>query len=282
MPNAKELVRSFFHRAEGHLFFMGLSMWAVLLAQTLFIFLALDAAVARALVWGVATEVLTGREGGIPVYLTSGAPRILVFQYSVTQDIAAALLVYPFFLLGLHHYRDRDNAMMRRVRRMEERARAHRAYVRKWGPLGIFLFMLVPFLVNGPLLALVIGRIAGITTRYLVVPVVAATIVAAAAWTWGIDALLTVLGATHPLLGYAFAGALVSIVIGLAIFDQLRERRLARRRERHTDQALREGQGPQDAKESPGALGHPDAQAQRDGSERPQSQAHQDAPAEEE
>lgn len=209
---------------EGRLFLVGVLLWGAVLTEVGLWFLV-DADEARGLILGVATEVVTGREGGIPTALAGGAPPWLIFQLSATQDIGSALLVYPLFLHAIHRWHDADNYLMRRVRGIEQVAARRKAYVRRWGPLGIGLFMLIPFVVNGPLLGLVLGRLAGIPTRYVVPPVVIATVVAAAAWTYGFDAMIGFAERFSGQAAWWIAGLMVTIVVTLAGIDYLRERR---------------------------------------------------------
>lgn len=186
---------------------------------------------ARALAAGVGAEILTGREGGIPVGLSQGAPPLLMFQYSLGQDLAGACFGYPLFLYLLHRFHERDNFLMRRIRKIEAAADAHQAFVHRWGPLGLFFFMLMPFLINGPLIGLILGRLTGIHTRYLVLPVVVATTIAAASWTFFFDATLAFASRFDPRLGQWIALSVVGFIVVAALVAYLRERRADQREE---------------------------------------------------
>lgn len=181
---------------------------------------------------GLVLEMFTGREAGIPVSLGGGAPPWLVAQVSATQDIGVVCLAYPAFLWALHRFRDRDNFVMRRLRRLQAHAVKHRAFVHRWGPLGIFAFMLVPFLVNGPLLGAAVGRVAGIATKWLILPVVGATVLASLAWTYAYDLVFGLVKGLDPRIPpvatVAIVGSLVLWGIIGEILDARREARLRR------------------------------------------------------
>ncbi len=185
---------------------------------------------AQALAAGLVAEILTGREGGIPVGLSQGAPPLMMFQYSLGQDLAGACFGYPLFLYLLHKFHDRDNFLMRRIRKIEQAADQHQAFVHRWGPLGLFFFMLMPFLINGPLVGLILGRLTGIHTRYLIAPVIAATIIAAASWTFFFDATLAFANRFDPRLGPAIAIGVVTFIVIAAAVAYLRERAADRAR----------------------------------------------------
>jgi uncharacterized membrane protein len=180
---------------------------------------------ARALAAGVVTEIFTGREGGIPVALAGGVPPLLVIQVSIAQDLAAAFLVFPFFLHALHIYHGHDSFLMRRLRRIEAVAQRHKNYVHRWGPAGVFLFMLVPFLVNGPLVGLMLGRVAGIPTRFLLGPVAASTAVAAFAWTYFYDVMFAAANILEPGIARWIAVAVAGILGMMVLWDALLERK---------------------------------------------------------
>lgn len=179
----------------------------------------------QALWEGLVLEMFTGREAGIPVALGGGAPPWVVAQISATQDIGVVCLAYPAVLWALHRFRDRDNFVMRRLRRIQVHAARHRAFAHRYGPVGIFLFMLVPFLVNGPLLGAVVGRLAGISTRWLILPVVGATVLAAFAWTYAYDTLFRFVNDLDPRIPPLLTLAIVGGLVGWALVSEAVELR---------------------------------------------------------
>ena len=196
---------------------------------TLILCLVLAVPGAAGMVRGLALELVLGREAGIPVALDGGAsPPWLVAILSATQDIAIAGLVFPLFLYLLHRYHDHPNVLMRKLRELETEAQKHEAFARRWGPLGVFAFMLVPFLVNGPLVGAAVGRVAGIPTRHLILPVVASTAVAAAAWTFFYNRLFAAVGDLHPAVAPVLTLLIVALFLGLALVSQARAARAAK------------------------------------------------------
>lgn len=179
----------------------------------------------RSIAAGVVIEIFSGREAGIPVALQGGAPPWLVAQVSFTQDVAAAAIAYPLFLWALHHYHDRDNFFMRRLRRIESAAARHEAYVHRWGPVAVFGFMLVPFAINGPLAGGILGRLAGIPTHYLYLPVIGATAVAALSWTYAYDTLFRVVDDVDGRIAPLATVAILALVVGFMVLSEWTEQR---------------------------------------------------------
>ena len=204
------------------LLWWGAGLWTVVAAELVLATLFFGD-LARGMAFGISSEIFAGREVGIPVALQAGVPPWLVAQVSFTQDIGSALLVYPLFQWLITRYHEADNAFMRRLRRIESAADRHQTYVRRWGPLGLGLFMLMPFLVNGPLVGLVLGRLAGLHERHILVAVVAATAVAAVSWTFFFDAMRALVAGIHPWAGWFIAAAMLAVVVGLATWDWIRD-----------------------------------------------------------
>jgi uncharacterized membrane protein len=179
----------------------------------------------QALWRGLVVEMFSGREAGIPLSLEGGAPPWVVAQVSAAQDIGVVCLAYPAFLWALHRYRDRDNFIMRRLRRLQAHAVKHRKFVHRWGPFGVFLFMLVPFLINGPLLGAAVGRVAGIATKWLILPVVAATVIAALAWTYAYDLVFSLIEGLDPRIPPVLTLAIVGSLVAWGIVGEVLDAR---------------------------------------------------------
>lgn len=215
---------------ERRLWFLAAVLYGVVVAELVLVWLW-NPEWGRAELASFIAETFTGREGGIPIATAADVPPFVIFAVSVTQDIAAFFLVFPIFLWLMHRHEGADNFLMRRVRRIEAAAERHRAYADRWGPLGIFLFMLIPFLVNGPVVGGALGRLAGIPTRRLLVPVVAATIVAAGVWVFFFDQTLGRLQSVDARIGYVVAGLILAgLVTAGGIGLALDERRVRQRR----------------------------------------------------
>lgn len=178
--------------------------------------------------WGVAQmvglELVAGREAGIPVALQAGAPSWLVIQVSMIQDLAVAGIALPFIFKFLDASRERSTWIGRRVARVDDAARRHRTWAERWGPVGVFVFMLVPFLVNGPVVAGVLGRGVGIPARRLVAPILGATFLSIVAWTIGYQLLFSLASSIDRRIPLAISLAIVAFVLGSFALGEARVR----------------------------------------------------------
>jgi uncharacterized membrane protein len=177
----------------------------------------------------LAVEITVGREASFPIALDGHVPPLLLVQVSFTQDIGLFCVLFPVFLRVMQRFQRRDNWIMRRLRRIQVAAGRRSHVARRWGPVGIFVFMLVPFLVNGPIIGGAMGRLAGMPTKSLLIPVFASTVVAAFAWTYFYDALLGWAGHLHPALPFILTGCIVGALVSWLLLDEWLEARRAAR-----------------------------------------------------
>ncbi len=192
---------------------MGFGLIFLLIVETLVIW-AIHPELVFPILRGVATEIMTGREAGVPVFLEGGVPTLLTIQYSFMQDLATSFIVYPLFILLLNHHYHRDNMVMRFVRRTQTKAARHEARVQTHGPIFLFLFMLIPFMVNGALIGLLIGRLVRMRMASLITVVVAATLVPAIGWTLFYN---TLFGWAQQIVPNAPAHITLGVVIFVAL-----------------------------------------------------------------
>ena len=100
---------------------------------------------------------------------------IIVWGIVVTQDLITTKWVYPLFYLFRRKQTGKQNFFGYFFAKMERNAKKHQPFIEKYGGWGIFLFMLIPFAVNGPLIGAIIGKLAGVRTRNILPAVVGST-----------------------------------------------------------------------------------------------------------
>ena len=153
----------------------------------------LSAAYLRDPLWGAGlsaamlAELVTGREAAIPLALMAGVPPAWVAATSIAQNLALAALLVPLVGRSMVAAQRRDSFAARFMRGLHDSAvrrlpKGRNAWV-------LFVFMLITFVANGPVLAGVIGTLAGLRARNMVAAIVAAVVITATAWTYAYDAL---------------------------------------------------------------------------------------------
>ena len=190
----------------------------------------LGLAYVRDVAWGAGlsaamlAELVTGREAAIPLALATGVPAWMVAATSIAQNLALAALLVPLAQQSLAAF-DRASFPGRFMQGLHDSAVERLPKGRN--AVALFVFMLVPFVANGPVLAGLIGVMAGLPLRRLVAAVVIAVIITATAWTYGYALLTDALASIDERL--ALVPAVLAAILALAWLAAATRRALASR-----------------------------------------------------
>jgi uncharacterized membrane protein len=192
---------------------------------------------ARAILAGLGALFYAGKEAGLPTGISAGAPALRMGLFVFVADVAFTFLVYPpvhyFLEPGRTHTRVYDWIFGP----LHAHADRHREFVQRYGRIGLFLIMLVPFAFNGPLLGAILGRIVGMRARHILPTLVLAIGFTTVFWTVVYALGLEYLAQVHPGLPQVVAGTVLAILTALGVLSYLRYQ-IGRRRE-----ALKEADG---------------------------------------
>lgn len=170
----------------------------------------------------MAAELVTGREAAIPFSLSAGVPSAWIAAASLLQNLGLAAVVVPLVLDGAEVAMRGDSWLSRTLVRLRQSAKTQ--HHRGGGGWAVFGFMLIPFLANGPIIAGLVGRIAGLSWRVLIPAVVAGVLVTAVGWSFGYAALAAALAAVDPRLAALPTIAAVGFVLYATVKIFLRTR----------------------------------------------------------
>ncbi len=135
------------------------------------------------MLFAVGTLFAAGKEAGIPTGIAAGGNPWLIGAFLFTTDLAAVFFAYPFVHMAFDGVERGKGYFSSFVRSAQLRAAKHRKKIDKYGPWGLFLYLIVPFAFNSPLLGIAIGRITGLRPRQIITAVTGAVFVTAAGWT---------------------------------------------------------------------------------------------------
>lgn len=174
-----------------------------------------DAAWGQGLLAMMAAELVTGRELAIPLAAAAGVPPLWIAATSILQNLGLAALIVPIVGRGVEAAELASGAWARFVRELH--GAASRQVHQARSAVALFVFMLVPFLANGAVIAGVIGVLAGLRPRAVAIVLSSAVLVTSLAWAYAHAWLADALASVDPLLAWlpaAIAGiaALVWVV----------------------------------------------------------------------
>ncbi len=126
-------------------------------------------------------NLTVGRAAGMSFGYANGLDHAAVISSNVIVETIQVLIVYPLFVLSWNNLVE-----VRRMRRvlagMRRSAEASQARVARYGMLGLFAFVFLPFWMTGPVVGAIIGFLIGLRPRQILVTVLAGTYAAVLVW----------------------------------------------------------------------------------------------------
>lgn len=152
-----------------------------------------------------------GPATGMAFGYAAGFTHMQVVPLNMLVETIQVLIVYPLFALSW-----RQLIELRRLKpyvvRMQGAAESHRDKVRKFGIVGLFIFVFVPFWMTGPVVGSIIGFMIGLRPWVNVVVVLFGTYVATVLWALLLNELSAWAATVNRLAPYALVVAIVLLV----------------------------------------------------------------------
>ncbi len=168
----------------------------VLILATLFIIFVIsffDRATAGKLFSIITTHLLTGRAGGISTGVELGIPLSLLALLSTVIDTSVVLVVYPLFIM-ISKRRIDSHLLHDVLSKTEMNAQKHKEKLRKYGLVGLLLFVWFPLHMTGPLAGSILGYFLGFSHRKTLLTVIVGTAFAVLSWLFIFQKLSMALG----------------------------------------------------------------------------------------
>jgi uncharacterized membrane protein len=186
-----------------------------------------------ALLVGMGTMLYAGKEVGIPVGMTAGAPSILMGSYILLADVAFTCFAYPPMHYAIRSWMNKPGPIGAYLRHVRANAEKHRRFIARHRTWGLFLFMLIPFAINGPLVGALLGRLIGMRARTIIPTLILAIATTTIIWSTIYHVGFEYAERINPVYPKVFTASIVVIVIVSGILSLLRARRA------HADEVVR-------------------------------------------
>lgn len=164
-----------------------------------------------------------GPATGMTFGYASGFTHEQVVPLNMLVETIQVLIVYPLFALSW-----RQLIELRRLKsyvaRMQGAAESHSGVVRKFGIVGLFLFVFVPFWMTGPVVGSIVGFLIGLRPWVNVVVVLLATYIATILWALLLNELSAWAATFNQLAPYALVVALVLLFVAGHLWQRRRSR----------------------------------------------------------
>lgn len=202
--------RALLARAEGRLLAVGLGLTAVIAAGVgIGLMLAPAATLDPAAVIGL--NVVIGRAAGMSFGIARGLAPLELIVLNLAVEAAQVLVVFPLFVLGWQQLID-VRRIAPQLERLRTAAESGQGRVRRFGMLGLFVFVFMPFWMTGPVVGAILGFLLGLRTAVNLAVVLSATALAIVLYARLFEQVDAWTAALHPYAVFAVIVALAALV----------------------------------------------------------------------
>jgi len=203
----------FFATTEGRLLLAGLVLTMLMVLAfglAWYLGLAPDRVTDYAAITGL--NLTIGRAAGMSFGYARGLGHLQVITLNMVIETIQVLVVYPLFVLSWRQLIN-VNALQSFVMRMHQAAESRSDTVRRFGILGLFLFVFIPFWMTGPVVGSIIGFLIGLRPWVNVTVVLISTYIAITLWALPLSDLSHWAATIDPDAPYALFGVIVLIAV---------------------------------------------------------------------
>lgn len=168
-------------------------------------------------------NLVIGRAAGMSFGYASGFGHAQVIPLNMLVESIQVLVVFPLFALSWRQM-IRVPRLQPWLTRMQRAAELHGGTVRKFGIVGVFVFVFVPFWMTGPVVGSIIGFLIGLRPWVNVSVVLASTYVAIGVWALLLNELSAWAGTVNRFAPYALFLAIVLIAAAMHLLGRHRDR----------------------------------------------------------
>ena len=213
-------ISSLWTSTEGRMLLTGLSL-ALVSVAALFGMSLVSTGNSQMLVGMTATHILFGRAAGMSFGYALGVGHAVVIPVNMLIETVLVLVLYPLFVLGWERMVVIPS-LGKFMQRTREAAETHQDTIRRYGPVGLLVFVFIPFWMTGPLVGCVIGHLVGLRPWLNLGIVLSATYVAIGAWAVLLHEIHTRVAEFSPYAPMILVAMLVIAIVGGQVLHEAR------------------------------------------------------------
>ncbi len=170
-----------------------------------------------------ATNILFGRAAGISFGYSFELGNVLVIIINVVIETILVLIFYPLFVFSW-----RSILVIKPLRRIMERtsiaAETHQDTIRKYGIIGLFMFVWIPFWMTGPMVGCAVGYLLGLRPWKNLTIVLSSTCLAVICWALLLRKIHDKIAEYGPYASIVLVVAIILIVTVIYFWRYLRHK----------------------------------------------------------
>ena len=168
-------------------------------------------------------NLVIGRAAGMSFGYASGLGHAQVIPLNMLVETVQVLVVYPLFVLSWRQL-IQSPRLKQFVARMHAAAELRGGVVRKFGIVGLFVFVFAPFWMTGPVVGAIVGFLIGLRPWMNLAVVLVATYIAISVWALLLNELNVWASTVNQYAPYALFLAILLIAAAMQWVGRHRER----------------------------------------------------------
>jgi uncharacterized membrane protein len=174
-----------------------------------------DPAESQVLIGMTATTLVFGRAAGLAYAYSLGLGHTKVIPVAIVVETLHVLVFYPLFVFSWRHLLV-IKPLKNVFERMHRVAETHKTTIQRYGVVGLFVFVWIPFWMTGSVVGSVIGFLLGLPVWLNMTVVLAGTYAAIVGWAFFLHELHERVAAYDSYAAMALVTFLIVIVLILA------------------------------------------------------------------
>ncbi len=176
----KELIQRIFKTSEGNIFLLSIGIILCLLAYILTCY-TIDPIYANKVTGIVFTNLFIGRVPALSFGFAAELSHFIVITLNIITEMILVTSIYSLFVFSYKGIL-KVKALEDFFKEVKKRKEVHQEKFDKYGKLGLFIFVFIPFWMTGPIVGSIIGFLIGMR-HYIVISIVfIATVVSMTLW----------------------------------------------------------------------------------------------------
>lgn len=176
----KEDIKKAIFSQQGMIFLLGVSLVA-LLGIFISLYYFIDPDFVHKVSAMVVTNVIVGRVPSLSLGYASGLSHFEVIITNVYTEMIMVTFIYSAFIFSYHNIL-RVRFLEKFFRKSHEYREKYAYFFDKFGIVGLFVFVFIPFWMTGPIVGAIIGYLIGLRHFTVIATVFIATLIAVSLW----------------------------------------------------------------------------------------------------
>ena len=197
--------------SEARILLIGLAM-ALLFSAALLVTLFQSPEKGQDYLAMTSINIMFGRAAGLSYGYAVKMGPALVLWINILVETILVLLVYPLFVFSWNHLLEVP-FLKKFMNRIADAAEANREWVRKYGMIGLMLFVFIPFWMTGPVIGCIIGYFLNFKPWHNVAVVLFATYIAIYVWAVLLEGIHQRMAEYSPIGSFLLVAALILLAL---------------------------------------------------------------------